>query len=662
MNPDPHPNLDTSGSTLRSLIWKFFLMAPLVAGILFPNTWWGLHLPSFLNSPLNYVWLIVAIGLVFSPWEIWVTKLKSFPLPKLGNTSRFAISVLSSFLLVVMVAQFPILKDLFGDAESFTKAFDNQSGDLDHYQYLFSLNVFHPKGGERTVLNLAAVLVDEFGFTVEEAFQRIGQISLFLYALILSVTSQWLMGLRGLFWGLVLVLTPTLLNFMGHVEIYAPLFPALAGFCCLSLYALRSKSKLVLLLGLPLMLFLCLKFHLSSLLLLPIWGLLIFTCLKSSKTGFPAWFNWKKMALFFLLPLFVGALILYFGVLGDYNDARDPRIDSSSYDRIFLPVVPPEVPLDRYHLFHFNHLFDFFNLLWICCPLVIAIFLKGIASQGRGLGMKQPAVLLLSLTTLLYLGFFFLLNPLLGMPLDWDLMAIPAPVLSVLALAILYHSPAPKYRHALIGPGLALAFWSLAVLPVHSNAISLSNRYVALGKHTFKTYWIGSMRLLQAGALMKIDDPSAFMATVETALDDLQPSAVVGNDLEYAILAKNYGNYLRQRMNRPQDALGYHELAYRYDSTLTSNLSALANLSMSNQRYQDAIRYCKRWMAETPDEPSEALFMGTEAALKANEMNLAIEWTRKFVSLNPKYTPFSVLLDRLENRKELDLIYEAFLR
>lgn len=663
MNSNSNNHLASSSIDFRGFIVKFLLAVPLLLGMLYPDSWWGTHFPAFLPAPWNLVWPVLALILLFAPWQQLLSRFfphSKAPLRSLNWKTSTVYALAASLLLLLALAPFSIAHDLFGDAENFKVAFDKNSGKVDHLDYLFSVNVFHPKSGERTVLNLVAVLMERFNLTVEAAFDWIGKISFFLYSFIVVSAAIRLMGLRGIFWGIGLILAPTLLLFMGHIEIYAPLFPALAGFCALALKSFTSPNRKVLLIWMPLVLFICLKLHLSSLLLLPIWVLLVAVKGKSKAGVVPDWFSWKKMGLWFLLPLFLGAMALYFFVLGDYNDSRDPRVDLDSYKRIFLPLLPPEIPLDRYHLFHYHHLFDFFNILWICCPVGIAVVVGSLASKSKRLILHAPEVMLMALTVLLYLGFFFLLNPLLGMPFDWDLIAIPAPVLVFFTLAVISQPAYQKQLGQLIGPTLAFAFWALAILPVHAQPDSLSDRYVALGKHSFKTYWTGSIHLVQSAALMQIEDPERFQSTVETTLEDLRSYAVLENDLEYAILAKNYGNYLRVKMNRPADSKVYHELAYRYDSTLVSNLAGLVDLSMKDQRYKDAVAYCKTWVLVTQSDPGSAYYRGIEAALRAEEWELALLWNRDMVQLHPKAIKFQVLLDRLENRKEMDRIWEAF--
>lgn len=634
-----------------------------VMGMIFPDTWWGTHFASFLPDPWN--WVVLGLGLAFFSIPYWdhrqnlASRLDgSWNRPR--NIPPWVVNLCFTFLVSLPFLVFTLAFDPYGDAPTHIKAFDNELNTVDHWKLFLNLDIFHFKTGERTVLNLAAILIEQFETTPEGAFAIIGRISGFLYVyIVVSMASRFLK--KGVSFLLILLalISPAMPIFMGHIEIYAPLFPTLAGFASLAiLYFQKNDWKWIILSVITV--FLGLKFHLSTLLLVPLLFLMIVHKMALGKEWFQKRINWKNLAIWVLIPLLVGALVLYFFVLGDYNDSRDPNLDPNSYDRIFLPILTPNPPLERYNLFGGNHLLDFGNLIMTWSPLAILILFVALLPLRKKINWNSESVLGLGLLFILYFGFFFLLNPLLGMPLDWDLMAIPTPLLVLFTLSVLKESKSEADWKGLLGPAVGLAILVLPTVFINSQAPLLNERFIGIGKHSFRTYWVGSAGFLMNAYQRKLETPIVFEDEFSVLLEDLKPFANEGNDIEYAVLAKNFGAYFRLKKQNRKLAEKYHLLADKYDPQLSSNLEGLTQLFLEKQDYPAALAYAKRLVALESNDQKGALRLGLEIALKAKDWEQSMQWIQALLKFYPNDADLNKALRRLETQTELDRILELF--
>lgn len=634
-----------------------------VMGLIFPDTWWGTNFSGFLPEPWPYI--ILGVGLICFSLPFWNSRQElAHRIDQNWEKGRRApiwlTAGLIAFLLSIPFLFFDLAFDPYGDAPTYSNLFDSELNKVDHWKLFLSLDIFQFKSGERTVLNLAAILVNQFGLTPEGAFLWIGRVSgfLYIYLVVLMAMKVLKRRLSVLLVGAALI-SPALVIFMGHFEIYAPLFPALAAFLSLVILFLRNPGWGRLLLS-GIFLFVCLKLHLSSILLIPVWLLLILFFLMSKRENFVKRMNWKNLSLWVILPLFALAMVLYFVVLGDYNDSRDPNTDPSSYDRIFLPILSPNAPLDRYNLLGGNHLLDFGNLLLVWSPLAILILLVAVLPLRKKIQWNALPVMALGLCFILYFGFFFLLNPLLGMPIDWDLMAIPSPVLICFVLVILANSESEPGWKWLPGPAIGFAILVLPVAVVHSQEDLLNERYIGNGRHSFRTYWVGSAGFIMKGFQKKLDEPTVFQVEFKETLESIRPFAEMGMDIEYGVLAKNFGAYYRLEVHDQREAEKYHLLADKYHPTLGSNLDGLAQIYIDWKDYQSALPYCNRLVILGYPDRKSSLRRGLEVALRAKDWGKATEWTKSLLKLYPNDPDLTRTLTRLESKTDLDQVLELF--
>lgn len=502
-------------------------------GNFLPELFWATHDSFFSSGILQFLtWVIVIICLGLS----YFTPKQTF------NLSRLPVNGLSSHLGIGLIAviggilfySFPIANDFYGDARIFRSFVHEPVSQFPEnfweQLFSFSLEPHHGRTGVRLMLTGIAYWA---GSSTYEVFRWMGVtcgmgfILVWLYAIqhfIQHDSWRMILSIAGL-------TSPMLLIFFGHVENYSLVYLLLLSWLLLLLYQVQNRSKRLYIVLLLLLLIFA-RFHIMLLLCLPgllLAGLHTFASPNSSSLRL---LTVKGMLLGLLIPLLIIGLIGYFFV---FEDHRDPRVmeDFKDIERLFLPLFSPQAPFDRYNLLSFNHLVDFFNsiLLWspACLFLVTWIGIKNpIIKWG-----KDPIVSILSLSFLLFLAMFFMINPLFSMPMEWDLMCFPATIFMVLTVywvSKIQATPAPRSVLLIIG---ALAMFTFSTIYVNSHIKPLSRKIETIGRHVYKTYYAHSSTYLLFALNL---DNEGYAERKASILKDLEPFALQGKDKLYAEL------------------------------------------------------------------------------------------------------------------------------
>lgn len=515
------------------LFYVFFLF-----GMAFPDTWWGTHFVYFLPTVWKVVCMAAALGLILlglskNEHPGWLNRLGEWG-------GKVWMPVVLAILAGLAFYALPIHHDIYGDAEAFARSLSGPSNlsTEAHRDLFLDPNVFQSKIGERTVLNGVWLFGNSLGLDYKEAFRWIDAICGFLFVLTgLFFLRHYIEEKR---WRIVLMVvlmsTPVFQNFCGHVEIYAPAILFFGGFMmCLLLYFKTSKT-VYLLLQLP-ALFFAMKVHSSAVLFIPALLMSLVHSAGKQNALVQRLFTWKGVALIILLPAFLLGSYVYFFVLQDHIDPRSLADDLPVLERLFLPMFSPEAPLDRYNLFSLNHILDYFNmmLMWSAgaCFLLVAF----LGAKRKEINWNSPTVVVSGITFLFFFGFFFMVNPLLGMVVDWDLFTLPGVVFLFFVFAVTRETRvAPTV--GVFGTVVALGLLGLLSLPVNHNQQMLSYRTEHLAAHSFKTYWIHSADFLRSSLDMLPDDKALHAQRTAAIAQRLEPYANEGNDIIYAHIAR----------------------------------------------------------------------------------------------------------------------------
>ena len=530
--------------------------ALLAVSMLFPESWWGVHWFGFL--PLG--WKVVFVLLAATPFAF--NKLKINQILS-GKISVFA--VLGTLFLVAlgMFYSFPIVMDMYGNAHQyvgfreqvFTDYPDKPLEELLKFELL-------PSGGRKTVLHSYTIFSYLTGLKYKTIFKGAGLIfgGLFVGLWIWFVVRE----VKNPIWQITLsfigTFAPLTQVFYDHTETYPPCFFVAFSWLLLLIIQIRQNSTLLLWLLVPFYL-LSVKMHPVTMLLGP--GLIL-AFLNHYFKNVAQWvFSWKGLAIGVLLPIFVSGAILYLFILKDHNDPRFLE-GVTDAERVFLPLISPDPPLDRYNLLSFHHMFDYLNMMLHWSMPAWIIILSGIILIGANNLFISVEVKLILLTLFLFSAFFFVFNPLLSMPIDWNVFSFPSIPLLILAVLVAKDIQHQKHARKIVPIALSVQVLLIPMFLVNADRSMLSNRLERVGVHVFKTYYLHSTRIL-FNAWNMTDNIDDYMSRKRAVENELHPYALIGNDPKYANLLMDDGFYYLRYGDEREMAVMFLKEALRYN-------------------------------------------------------------------------------------------------
>ncbi|MEL6257129.1 MAG: hypothetical protein AAFR87_34360, partial [Bacteroidota bacterium] len=410
------------------------------------------------------------------------------------------------------------------------------------------------------------------------------------------------------------------------------------------------------LVGLCFFLLLSIKFHITSYLLLLPLGICLWEYYGRAYNKF---LSWKKIFSHIMLPLFSLGLLLYFIVLESYDGPRNYS-EVGLEDALLLPLYTLEDEVfRRYNLFSWNHILDYGNLPFLCSPVAVFCLLWMLVFSRREWNWELAALRYTGLVLMLYTASFFFLNPLLSMPIDWDLFAIPAIPLKVLTLLFIGQIRKAEIISRILAPSLGIAVLSLGIWVVHGNNKSLSGRMEAVGNHIFKTYWKGATTSIYA-SLELLDDEIVRQDQLLKTIGALEAYAVKGEDIEYADLLCQAGLYYFRKDPASEEALDFFNQAYQYKPSLSRNVYHLLLSHFMRKEYKKAHSYSKLLLGVRYPSHQKAFRLSIHTAIMAKAYRDAEDFSQVYLELWPSDSLVSELYDGLKNGEEKDKLAQLF--
>lgn len=526
----------------KALTGIFFLL--FLLGFCWPEAMWGVHVYAFFPPLATLLFCSIGAGLVLVGWkrdEIDWTK--ELHLPVSWSLIYWGLAV----VFAVACYQLPIADDYYGNARSFIPDLDKTAKVLpeDFWSTVFSIEV-KPGNGRWGVYQMIILFSHLFDTTILQSFRWTGALFGGAYLLVWG----WAIGttIQSNRWRFLLLLlgcsAPYLLVYFGHIEAYAPVyFLLMCWSVALLKYQQTKKTKFIWVLAVVSLL--SIRLHTLSVLCMP--GLLL--VLGSHFSNQNSWFSklnsLKGMFLWVLGPISIVGLGAYFFVFKDFNDPRFLTAEVKDIERLFLPILSPQAPLDRYNLLSWNHFLDYFNVVLFWSPAMLFVFFWILTRFRKQVNWDRIALRLQLLTLLLFLALFFMINPLLSMPMDWDLFCYPATLLLGICLVLIHELENKQVLKVPLFSVLGLTVLALPVFAVFSNKTMQHERVEAVGRHVFKTYYEHSGTYLLY-ALQGLE-PDTYAMRKQQMLNDLAPFAMPGNDKKYAdLLVDDAMLYLNQ--------------------------------------------------------------------------------------------------------------------
>lgn len=623
-----------------------------VIGIFFPSLFWTTHFLSFFHPLISFGCLAIAFYVLLR------SNSTSLHLDLSSNIIVGLITLVSGYIF----HSFPILHDQYGDSYKFisflTKTANTIPDSAREALFRFSIG---PSDGQDTVLAIVTYISHYANISYGNAFLWIGVVcgSLFILSSLLFIRFMVKDAQAQLLLTLAVCCAPFLLIFFGHQEIYAPIL--LVHFIWLMLlvfyYTVRSEATFFLLILLYLI---CLKLHSIAVLYLPSLLLTIVYHYAPKSKGIKKLLSIRGLLTWVVLPITVIGIIVYFFVLEDHKDPRTLRVTVSGLERLFLPLFSPAPPLDRYNLFSINHIFDYLILPFLWSPIAILLVIFFISTFRKTINWTNPAILLIGLILLLNVLLFFVTNPLLTMPFDWDLFSLPALSLLVFVIILVQQTENINYSFGkLTSSVVSLTLVTLPFFAIHSNTSLLSKRYEVLGMRVYETYYEWSFKKIEYA--ISIDDQNINNQIERrfNIIQKLRPDAIKGIDPEFAQLLTTQGRQVLRHQKNAKDAIKLFSESEEYNPNFTNNVMLHMEALFELKRYNEALE--KAFILVERKFPSEekSISIAIHCSLKAKEYESAKQVCAEYLS-NWQDPTILEIYTRLQKNQEIESLYLLF--
>lgn len=621
-------------------------------GYFFPDYWWSTHFFTFISPIFQILILGIILWFLFKMYgSDHIEKRNKYTFQLHLKTISF---VTVGFMLLTLI--FPMIADFYGDAYKFNTFLAKIPPAIPKgtHEKFFNFSLA-PWAGEGTVLAIITYIAYYFQITYKTSFLIFDAIfgGLFVFT--------WLHFVHTFIkinsWKIILVLAgitaPFMLVFFGHIEIYAPVFFINLLWIYLALLYIKTEKQYVLGL-LVIVLLVSLKLHSIAILCIPALLVLFW---KRFKGFYP---NWKQVTIFLIAPIFVLGGIVYFFIFEDHIDDRSLQRTAMAFEHIFLPLFSPEPPLDNYNLLGFNHIFDFFSLLFIWSPIAILLLILFIFKKRRHINWNAPEVLVSGLCLFLFIAFFFVVNPLLGMPIDWDLFSLPAPFLLIFVAVLTVQLEKDLSSLKILYAAGVLVMLSLPAFIVHQSEESLSYRLESVAVRMYDTYYEWTAQTIDNAFSIGDEHQINRLERGEFFLDKLAPKAQKGIDYEYCALLVDQGRYFLRANRNPKKALELFALAQEYAPANNAKLLSLEAYFMLNQ-YKDAFEISKELVQQKFPDSKKALKMNLHCALEADLYQEAHQVSTIILKNWPEDKTTQEVFQRIQNNdriKELKFLFE----
>jgi hypothetical protein len=595
--------------------------------------------------------MIPLLGLIYRP-------------AKSVNLSAKFVIIGVSMVMGVLFYRFPMVHDFYGEAPKlldYLGIIPTTIPNGTHSEF-FKLSL-GPWAGQQRVLALVTYVAYLLQVSYKEAFYLVDAFCGFFFVLTWllfvhrnqkSVSIKVIMGLAG-------ITSPFLLNFFGHTEINAPVY-LFNLLWMVQLVGYLQDPRSFRLWLLTLLFLICLMLHSVALLFLPV---LILLWIKQHASGLHRKHNrvnWRTVSYFILIPVFIAGAILYFFVFEDYKDPRGLQFTVQEYDRLFLPLLSPDPPLDKYNLLGFNHLFDYFSVMLLWSPIAFFLLVYLLAFNRKVINWKAPEVVLTGTVMILFGSLFFVVNPLLTMQMDWDLFSFPAPVFLVFVAVAANNVLVGKPTKLLMATALSLAFLSLPAFMVHTSATSLSYRLESIGNRVYKTYYEWTTSIFEHAWSISPEDPATIEKRMDKVIDQLRPIAQPGIDIEYGSILAEKARFLMRVKKDYNASLGIlTSIAYYHPDISIVDLYIMENYFMLGEM-EKSYEYALRLIASEYPSERKSLRIGIHVALEAGLYDNGYQHAYDFLQKWPDDRVIREVQIRLSNNDRVGELKFLFLR
>lgn len=645
----------------------FFILLH-VGGVVDPQLFWGINNFSFL-PPVAFG-VLASVTIIFTVY--FLRKEKSIAFAKVPNKNWHFILV--SAIVFFVFYNFPLAEEFYGDGyfikENLEIEFEGWHPKL--LTDLFDLEFTDTKVGLHTYYKFCNLIGYFLGGSVMKA-------GFFLVLVLGSVYSFiWLklvhLYIKDPLWKLVFYVlgigTPLAASFMGHYETYAFAYLGLiTWFYLLGLYFKRRHLKYLIVS--PFVFILVLQTHITYWLLFPsllfMWayhfkGQLTFVFNKLNSVlptinGEKNTLGWSGLLVYVGVPILLVLSYAYFFIYKNYNGPRAFGEDEFE-SALFLPLYTDEIaPLDKYNLFSWDHIWDYMNLglMWSCGLLFLLIL--SFTIYRKKINWNRPEIVMTGFTGFVFLFVFFILNPLLSLPIDWDLFAIPAFVFFPFSVFVFSQLDKTIDGSKAFVPTLGLILFGLSFWWVNADADLLGKKLGQSGMRNYKTYWIGSSTGIGAEiSLIKTEKEKK--TRIDEVLEEMKPHAVLNNDTEFGGMLTMKGRLYSG--NDDEKALQCFEEARRYHPYLMSNLYELTIAYAKKGDYVKSLETCDYLVRGKYEPYKKSLLTAIQLSAIVRDFVKVEKYTSKLLELKPNHKIGLEIMRRLRAQEDLDNLANIF--
>lgn len=650
-----------SGTSFKfvSAIGLTFIV-PYLFGWFFPDMWWGTHFIAFVPEYLQ--WSIVLAGILILLLAKYgnLQTIESKIQLTTGKVRHF-LPYFFALAATIFYWQTPLVLDIYGDAYRFNEVLNDTVHNIPKQaiEDIFSLR-FAPWDGELTILGILAHLSYFLQVTWGQLFEGMSILFGGLFAFI--YTRFVLNKITSVGWQTVLILgglvSPYTLIFHQHYEIYAPIY-FFQFLWFIQVTAFNDKPSRKSFGWLIFLTLINLKLHTITVLMFP--ALLLVTL----RGYFPhlkwvaANINWKGVAQWVFVPISIVGTAVYFFVFQDHMDDRSLQTTAFEYDHLFLPVFSPDPPLNGYNILSFNHVFDYVNLIFHGTPIafMVVVYLGILRKEHFKNNLN---ILLIGTTTILYFALFFVVNPLLSMPRDWDLLNMTVPGLLVLSITMIQKVEATTSSKWFLTFSSIIAIFSSCIFFVNTGPKEMAKRIESLIVWNHSTYY--EWTTLLSRYRMQVETLPAREEVVirNRIISSLKPNGIPAIDREYAAILRDQGFTLFKELKDPAAALPFLEEAFYYFPDLKPNIQLLVEVHFSLGTYKEAYQYAVELVDHEFPSASRALSMAIHCALEAERYEEAEVHCLQYLRLESDNQTINTILNRLRSKQKVDQLKYLF--
>lgn len=592
-----------------------------------PLHFWGINFHSYLSIWTSLGCLVAGLAFAKATTRIAPSLEQRIGIP------NWAVALGIACVMALLYYKLTIATQLYGDARSVLASLSPGGVESGRHSLWSALspNIFSSKNGENFSYGLASAVQKALGGSISEAFRvltaLIGGIfawvwMLFVYYKLKSPLLRLLGAILGLTAGAAQV-------FYGHAEVYAaPILLFTAYLITLVIYLEKKEAKW--LIFLCMLLLLAIRSHAAGYILAPTLGYALF----AHWAGTPErlhWLSWRRAGLMIPLICILLGVIVYFTA---FSAGADKAGAVGGEKNIFLKLFADHTADNAYAMFSGWHFWDCWQELLLCTAPGFALLLAWAVGLARKQPWNAPAEVAVAIAVGLTGLLFFAIDPLLAMPRDWDLCALQAPGLLVLAVLWLSRQE-DSLKMAWLPVGILIALGGLQAMAVVVNhdphAVHL--RQIKVAQHIVISGHGGGAFILRQTLELPAFTRLEALHLIDAFLKAVSPYQNKQNRSEFAFMYQFAGS-LSYEAGDAVKALAYFKESIALEPAEIKVYEDMAVIEYQLKSYADALTHLQLAMAIDQNNPQDWL-LGYTIARDQGNYQLALQFGVSYLARWP---------------------------